>query len=145
MASHDLQAPVPTTERIAEEARTPTLLSPPESKTPPTATHKRNQTDFAFDRNSEPVDASALTKALEQFEQAGRVREAPMASPSRKRQRLYGDRCVLQFVLDRAGWLTQSQVHSKPCRARSSGELLPSARGRLACYPVAERKADSAQ
>jgi cell division cycle 20-like protein 1 (cofactor of APC complex) len=92
MASEETQAPVPTTERIADETRTPTLISPPESKTPPTATHKRNQTDFAHDRSSEPVDASALSRALEQFEQAGRVRERPIASPSRKRQRIYGDR-----------------------------------------------------
>lgn len=92
MGSDEMQAPVPTMERMAEEARTPTLISPPESKTPPTATHKRNQADFAQDRNSEPVDPSALSRALEQFEQAGRVRERPIASPSRKRQRIYGDR-----------------------------------------------------
>ncbi len=75
---------------------TPTLISPPESKTPPTAVHKRSQSAFdlgVHDRNSEPVDASALSKALEQFEQAGRVRErTPTASPSRKRPRIYGDR-----------------------------------------------------
>lgn len=90
------EIPVPSTERVAEEVRTPTLISPPESKTPPTATHKRNQAEFAanmHDRNSEPVDPSALSRALEQFEQAGRVRErTPTASPSRKRQRIYGDR-----------------------------------------------------
>lgn len=77
---------------------TPPLISPPESKTPPTAMHKRNQTIFAapaHDRNSEPVDASALSKALEQFEQAGTPRErTPTASPSRKRPRIYGDRYV---------------------------------------------------
>lgn len=92
MASDDIHAPVPTTERAVDEARTPTLISPPESKTPPTATHKRNQADFTHDRNSEPVDPSALTKALERFEQAGRVSDRPVASPSRKRPRLYGDR-----------------------------------------------------
>lgn len=92
MASDEAHDTLATAEAVVDEARTPTLISPPESKTPPTATHKRNQADFALDRNSEPVDASALSRALEQFEQAGRVRERPVASPSRKRQRLYGDR-----------------------------------------------------
>ncbi|ORY19663.1 putative cell cycle regulatory protein [Clohesyomyces aquaticus] len=85
------------------EARTPTLISPPESKTPPTETHKRSLPDLApnpQDRGSEPVDASALSRALEQFEQAGRVRErTPGASPSRKRPRIYGDR----FIPERMG------------------------------------------
>jgi len=87
---------VESTERPVEEVRTPPLISPPESKTPPTATSKRHHNKFvknAMDRNSEPVDATALSKALEHFEQAGRVRErTPNASPSRKRQRMYGDR-----------------------------------------------------
>ncbi|KAL1611898.1 substrate-specific activator of APC-dependent proteolysis [Paraconiothyrium brasiliense] len=99
MATEDTVPPVATTERVGEDARTPTLISPPESKTPPTATHKRNQADFAHDRNSEPVDASALSKALEHFERAGRAVERPIASPSRKRQRIYGDR----FIPNRAG------------------------------------------
>lgn len=83
---------------IEADIVTPTLISPPESKTPPTASHKRNQAAFdshAHDRNSEPVDPSALSKALEHYEQAGRVRErTPTASPSRKRPRIYGDRLV---------------------------------------------------
>ncbi len=95
----EIGGPVPSTETGAEEIHTPTLISPPESKTPPTATHKRNQTDFTFngsDRNSAPVDASQLSRALELFEQAGKVRErTPTASPSRKRQRIYGYRCVI--------------------------------------------------
>lgn len=92
MATEQTAAPLATAERVAEDARTPTLISPPESKTPPTATHKRNQADFALDRSSEPVDASALSKALENFERAGRIQDRPIASPSRKRQRIYGDR-----------------------------------------------------
>jgi len=101
MASGDAQAPISTTEPFGDDARTPTLISPPESKTPPTATHKRNQADFAHDRNSEPVDPSALSKALEQFERAGRVQTRPIASPSRKRQRIYGgDRQVYNPVFD---------------------------------------------
>lgn len=99
----DVDVPVSSTERVAEELRTPTLISPPESKTPPTATHKRHQNGFeqtGHDRGSEPVDATALSRALEQFEQAGRQRErTPGASPSRKRQRVYGDR----FIPNRSG------------------------------------------
>lgn len=91
MASEEIRPPVASKERVVD-ARTPALISPPESKTPPTATHKRNQADFAQDRNSEPVDPSALSRALERFENAGRVQERPIASPSRKRQRIYGDR-----------------------------------------------------
>jgi len=74
---------------------TPTLISPPESKTPPTATHQRNKSVNIHDRNSEPVEASVLSKALEQLEKGGRTRErTPTASPSRKRPRTmyYGDR-----------------------------------------------------
>lgn len=78
-----------------EGVATPTLISPPESKTPPTASHKRNQIfpSNPVRRDSEPIDAAALTKALGHIEQAGRVRErTPTASPSRKRPRIYGDR-----------------------------------------------------
>jgi cell division cycle 20-like protein 1 (cofactor of APC complex) len=93
MAADDNPHTMPTTEQVADDARTPSLISPPESKTPPTATHKRNQTEFAQDRNSEPVDPSQLSKALEKFEQAGRARERPPTkSPRHKRQRTWGDR-----------------------------------------------------
>jgi cell division cycle 20-like protein 1 (cofactor of APC complex) len=105
---------------------TPTLISPPESKTPPTAAHKRNQSIIgpnAHDRNSEPVDSSVLSKALEQLEHAGRVRErTPTASPSRKRPRIYGDR----FIPNRAGQDLQASFNllhdeaspATPSRAR---------------------------
>jgi hypothetical protein len=80
-----------STETVQDEgAATPALISPPESKTPPTASHKRNK---SVSRNSEAVDASALSKALKDFEQAGKARErTPIASPSRKRPRIQGDR-----------------------------------------------------
>lgn len=103
MMEGETGGPVPSTETGTEEVHTPTLISPPESKTPPTAIHKRNQTDFTFngsDRNSAPVDAGQLSRALELFEQAGKARErTPTASPSRKRQRIYGDR----FIPNRSG------------------------------------------
>ncbi|CBX94703.1 predicted protein [Plenodomus lingam JN3] len=88
---------------VEEGIATPTLISPPESKTPPTATHKRNQHVFAAkaqDQNSDAVDPTALSKALADFEHAGRARErTPIASPSRKRARIHGDR----FIPNRAG------------------------------------------
>lgn len=44
---------------------------------------------------SEPVDAGALTRALQGVEQATQSRErTPLGSPSRKRQRIYGDRFI---------------------------------------------------
>ena len=44
---------------------------------------------------SEPVDPSALNKALKDVEDAGWTRDrTPGSSPSRKRQRVYGDRLV---------------------------------------------------
>ncbi|KAJ6196594.1 WD40-repeat-containing domain protein [Bipolaris maydis] len=85
-----------------DDIATPTLISPPESKTPPTASHKRSQSfpTKRLSRNSEPIDPTALSKALGHIEQAGRVRErTPTASPSRKRPRMYGDR----FIPNRAG------------------------------------------
>lgn len=96
MARDKAEEPTITARQIEDGIVTPTLISPPESKTPPTASHKRNQAAFTSTHErttSEPIDASALHKALEQFEQAGRVRaRTPTASPSRKRARIYGDR-----------------------------------------------------
>ncbi|KAF2095740.1 cell division cycle protein [Rhizodiscina lignyota] len=95
---------------VANDVHTPTLLSPPDSKTPPTITtsnkrHSDTMANAGRDGSSEPVDAQALSKALEKFEQAGRQRErTPGASPSRKRQRIYGDR----FIPNRSGQDLQS-------------------------------------
>ncbi|KAK5130637.1 substrate-specific activator of APC-dependent proteolysis, partial [Cryomyces antarcticus] len=94
----------------SSEVHTPTLISPPGTKTPPTATSKRplltdksngsGNGSRGDDRGSEPVDPDQLNKALERFEQAGRQREhTPGSSPSRKRQRIYGDR----FIPNRSG------------------------------------------
>ncbi|KAF2756322.1 cell cycle regulatory protein [Pseudovirgaria hyperparasitica] len=93
-----------TSQSYAKEIRTPPLLSPPESKTPPTAHHKRHSDGpdlRANDRSSIPVDPSALSRALEVMKKTGRERErTPEASPSRKRQRTYaGDR----FIPNRSG------------------------------------------
>lgn len=49
---------------------------------------------------SGPIDADALAKALKDFEDAGRPRErTPGTSPSRKRQRVYGDRSVTHSMV----------------------------------------------
>ena len=77
------------------------IASPPGSKTPPSMPAKK--TLFFPDTMSssrqksqsgpDPVDPDALTKALKDYEEAGRRRErTPGTSPSRKRQRVYGDR-----------------------------------------------------
>lgn len=81
-----------------EKSHIPTLV-PSDTKTPSAAV-KRNPTNGhitngAERAGSEPVDPTALSKALKDMEDAGRVREkTPGASPSRKRQRIYGDRSV---------------------------------------------------
>lgn len=63
---------------------------------------------------SDSIDPDALTKALKDFEEAGRRRErTPGTSPSRKRQRVYGDRYVVflsrgagyEIGTDTCGWV----------------------------------------
>lgn len=82
-----------------ENLQTPTLVSP-HSNTPPTATAKLGQLkdpalNAAERAGSEPLDPNVLSKRLKGMEDAGRIRErTPGASPSRKRQRIYGDRSV---------------------------------------------------
>lgn len=81
-------------------ARGLNIASPPGSKTPPSMPSKRTLFFPDTSRNrqqslaaSEAIDADALTKALKEYEEAGRRRErTPGTSPSRKRQRVYGDR-----------------------------------------------------
>lgn len=76
------------------------LASPPGSKTPPSMPAKKtlffpgSTGGRQKSRNSsEPIDPDALAKALKDYEDAGRPRErTPGTSPSRKRQRVYGDR-----------------------------------------------------
>lgn len=81
-------------------ARVPNIASPPGSKTPPSM-HSRKTTLFfpetggrqKSQNGSDSIDPDALTKALKDFEEAGHRRErTPGTSPSRKRQRVYGDR-----------------------------------------------------
>lgn len=88
------------TSTTMENSHTPSLVSPPHTKTPTTVTGKRDQLHAqvvnGLERaGSEPLDPNALSKRLKEMEDAGQVRErTPGASPSRKRQRIYGDRLV---------------------------------------------------
>ncbi|KAF2769947.1 WD40 repeat-like protein [Teratosphaeria nubilosa] len=88
----------------SHNAPTPTLLSPPRSKTPPTVIGKRSHSERLRSNRSgtEPVSATALNKALQQVEDAGRPRSTtPSGSPSRKRQKMQpgADR----FIPNRSG------------------------------------------
>lgn len=78
----------------------PILVSSPDVRTPDVAIEKNGNVN-GTDRNGvneaelEPIDANGLSKALKDYEEAGRLRErTPGGSPSRKRQRVYGDRLV---------------------------------------------------
>lgn len=100
---------VDNTSHQTDEGRvqTPNLMSPPRSKTPPTVIGKRSHSERLANGShrsgSEPVSATALNKALQQVEEAGRSRSTtPSSSPSRKRQKLQvggGDR----FIPNRSG------------------------------------------
>lgn len=80
-----------------------TLVSPPGSETPPS--NRAKYTDFLPNLDppkprtrpgSEPINPDALARALKGFEDTVRHRErTPGTSPSRKRQRVYGDRYAL--------------------------------------------------
>ncbi|KAI9370722.1 WD40-repeat-containing domain protein [Aspergillus egyptiacus] len=129
MADNNTDSSSSTSRRGAGGAR-PTaahIVSPPGSRTPPSMPAK--STIFFPDtmggrqsnRNtSEPIDPNALTKALREFEDAGRARErTPGTSPSRKRQRVYGDR----FIPNREGQdlqATYSLLHEDGCPATPS-------------------------
>src|ERR1700761_3841721 len=73
--------------------KTPLLISPPDTRTPPTESHKRirhaqDREAMNKDPSSEPIDPTALSRALHKFE---RSREhTPGSSPSRKRARVQG-------------------------------------------------------
>lgn len=76
-------------------------ISPPASNSPPPSHGIKSKSAHSTARStrqrsrtgSEPVNPDALARALQDFEDAGRQREStPGSSPSRKRQRVYGDR-----------------------------------------------------
>ena len=83
-----------------DHTNTSALVSPPPTTSPPLVSaakysHMNGDSTKRRERSegSEAIDPSALTKALKEYEEAGRARErTPAPSPSRKRQRIYGDR-----------------------------------------------------
>ena len=94
--------------KAANALNTPPVATPPRTSTPPPAIEKRKPDKRTLENNmsrgeratgtptAESIDPNALSKALlKEFEDAGsgRHRETtPGGSPSRKRQRVYGDR-----------------------------------------------------
>jgi len=93
---------------------TPSLISPPDTKDPPTDTHRRfrqrpDDTNSIMSQHtsSDAIDPNALSRALYRIE---RSREStPGSSPSRKRARMQvGDR----FIPQRAGVDFQSNFQS---------------------------------
>jgi cell division cycle 20-like protein 1 (cofactor of APC complex) len=109
----DETAPLPgPSNYLAEEGdlHTPTPLSPPRSKTPPTITGKRGHsrapsasTNAIHRSGSAPVNPTALKSALlKQVEDVGRRRDiTPAGSPQRKRQKTFaGDH---RFIPNRSG------------------------------------------
>ncbi|KAK0125119.1 substrate-specific activator of APC-dependent proteolysis [Cadophora gregata f. sp. sojae] len=98
--------------KAANSLNTPPVATPPRSATPPPAGEKRKSDRKAAEENARhgrssgtpgasAIDANDLSKALlKEFEDAGRPRDVtPGGSPSRKRQRVYGDR----FIPNREG------------------------------------------
>lgn len=97
--------------KTAHALNTPPVATPPRSATPPLAGEKRKSERKAAEENmarsnratpnAEAIDPNRLSKALlKEFEDAGSRRDiTPGGSPSRKRQRVYGDR----FIPNREG------------------------------------------
>ncbi len=120
----------------SDRPETPTLNTPPGSKTPPTIAGNRSLVGNGESRRnlpragSEALDPDLLAKRLKDHDSAGRRDRTPGRSPSRKRQRIYGDR----FIPNRDGQDLQasySLLHddaspSTPSRAKKRaphGEL----------------------
>jgi len=91
--------------KTANVHNTPPVSTPPRSATPPLLPENRRldnnpneHTGLRNDRASSSstanlIDPNALKNALKEYEDAGRHRDVtPGGSPSRKRQRVYGDR-----------------------------------------------------
>nr|OQO20406.1 hypothetical protein B0A51_11029 [Rachicladosporium sp. CCFEE 5018] len=95
-------------QHTAPSLHTPTLLSPPRSKTPPTITGKRSHSHENTVRTSQrsgsaSLSANALSQALQRTVDHGSATRdiTPAGSPSRKRQKTFaGDN---RFIPNRAG------------------------------------------
>ena len=122
-----------TTSAMQQDVQTPVLMSPPRSKTPPTVNGKRSHSERQVTgpvrEGSEPVNATALNKALQQAQDLGRPRSlTPNASsPSRKRQKMQvgGDRYIpnrsgqdlqasYSLMFEDGSPATPSRSHKKP-------------------------------
>ena len=137
MASTDAEAAsLPAPSNQEDDAHTPTPLSPPRSKTPPTITGKRahsraqsaTASAAAIHRSgSAPVNPTALNRALKQMEDAGRRRDiTPAGSPQRKRQKTFaGDHRFIPTDQDRTSrrvtvcWTTKARLQLPRARIRS--------------------------
>lgn len=104
-----------------ERPRTRSMVSPRQVSTPPlraTTTNKREHingtANHTGDHATSSVNPDALSKALKEVEDAGRPRETtPTGSPSRKRQRVWGDRFVgsLSLLCTCAGYYISQGYH----------------------------------
>ncbi|KAH8595618.1 WD40-repeat-containing domain protein [Bisporella sp. PMI_857] len=128
--------------KTANAISTPPVDTPPRTTTPPPAgaekrkSDKKSMGESSSYRNSgliggEAVDPVALKNALKDFEDAGRQREVtPGGSPSRKRQRVYGDR----FIPNREGQDLQasfSLLHDESSPATPSKQKKRTPHGEL--------------
>ncbi|EZF35225.1 fizzy-related protein homolog [Trichophyton mentagrophytes] len=114
-------------------------ISPPASNSPPPSHGIKSKSAHSTARStrqrsrtgSEPVNPDALARALQDFEDAGRQREStPGSSPSRKRQRVYGDR----FIPNREGQDLQagfSLLHEDGCPSTPSKTKKKSTHGEI--------------
>ncbi len=93
----------PIVTRSMDNPTAANVISSLDNDVPSTVTRKRSQLIGANGHHrgaSEPVDAAALTQALHTVEGETQSKErTPVGSPSRKRQRVYGDR----FIPNREG------------------------------------------
>ncbi|QIW97616.1 hypothetical protein AMS68_003134 [Peltaster fructicola] len=113
---------------IEDGRQTPTLPSPPRSKTPPTVTGKRSHSLVAHEHA--PVSARALSKALQHIDEGRRRASTPSASPSRKRQKVFG--ADNRFIPNRSGQDLQASYNllddegSPASPSRNSGRFVTS-------------------
>lgn len=121
---------------ISARPITPSLPTPVGSKTPPTIPRREfgeSSTNLHTRRTSEAMEADALSRRLKEFESAGSIRtreRTPGRSPSRKRQRVYGDRYAItlqcavltgRLINECGANLFLSQIHTKSRRPGSAG------------------------
>ncbi len=82
----------------SDRPQTPEFSPLPQSETPPTITHRHSLGNVEIGSSSrravsEAMEADVLSRRLKELENTGRQRErTPGRSPSRKRQRVFGDR-----------------------------------------------------